>query len=156
VKLPLVRRALPSDAGALLDLEANFPDADRISRRSLHRLLKSPTADCLVAQKEQVSGAAVMLYRKGSKRARLYSVSVSPATSGQGIGALILSACNDAAKARNCDHIRLEVRQSNIRAISLYERSGFCVIGEKLSYYDDGENALIMELKLSSGDIPTS
>jgi len=41
--------------------------------------------------------------------------------------------------------ITLEVRKSNIPAISLYEKFGFKKIGERKKYYSDtGENALIM------------
>ena len=38
----------------------------------------------------------------------------------------------------------LEVRQSNFKAINLYEKCGFKVIYVRKNYYKD-ENALIME-----------
>ena len=37
----------------------------------------------------------------------------------------------------------LEVRKSNIKAISLYERVGFSFVGTRPKYYMDGEDALI-------------
>lgn len=42
-------------------------------------------------------------------------------------------------------YITLEVRESNIAAISLYEKFGFVSIGQRKKYYqDNNENALIM------------
>ena len=43
----------------------------------------------------------------------------------------------------------LEVRESNIPAISLYKKSGFSVISTRKKYYSDGENALVMQKELS-------
>ena len=40
--------------------------------------------------------------------------------------------------------ITLEVRASNLEAISLYEKNGFVKINTKKSYYDDGEDAVYM------------
>ena len=42
-------------------------------------------------------------------------------------------------------YITLEVRESNVAAISLYEKLGFTSIGQRKNYYqDNGENAIIM------------
>jgi len=43
----------------------------------------------------------------------------------------------------------LDVRKSNLRAINLYKKLGFKVVTERKGYYSDGENALLMELKIS-------
>jgi len=43
-----------------------------------------------------------------------------------------------------CTSIRLEVRESNIRAISFYERMDFKTIEKIEAYYEDGETALVM------------
>ena len=42
-------------------------------------------------------------------------------------------------------YITLEVRESNVAAISLYDKNGFVSIGERKGYYqDNNEDALIM------------
>ena len=145
---PHIRRAGPQDLNALLRLEESFPESDRVTRRNLLRQLRSPSVDVLLFEDREVLGGLVLLFRKGLRIARIYSISVLPTATGRGIGQALLQASIPAARARNCDRLRLEVRASNARAISLYERSGFCVIGEKPSYYDDGETALILELSL--------
>ena len=44
----------------------------------------------------------------------------------------------------------LEVRPTNTEALGLYERLGFRVIGRRKGYYfDTGEDALVMEARLS-------
>ena len=45
--------------------------------------------------------------------------------------------------------VGLEVRPSNREALPLYESLGFKVVGRRKGYYyDTGEDALVMELKL--------
>ena len=140
---PDIRRATSEDVAQILALESNFEENDRLSRDSL------PSADCLVADSGRVTGAAILLYRKGVQTARLYSISVSVDAGGQGIGRALIAAAKQVACDRDCLRLRLEVRKSNARAISLYERTGFKVIGRKDHYYDDGEDALIMQLDLT-------
>ncbi|MBO4245244.1 MAG: GNAT family N-acetyltransferase [Bacilli bacterium] len=45
----------------------------------------------------------------------------------------------------NNDHILLEVRNSNENAISFYHHLGFNTINIRKNYYDNGDDALIME-----------
>lgn len=42
----------------------------------------------------------------------------------------------------------LEVRQSNEKAISLYNKFGYNTISTRKKYYEDGENALIMQKEI--------
>ena len=48
---------------------------------------------------------------------------------------------------RHVEIIRLEVRESNVPAYSLYERLGFRQTGFVPGYYPDGEGARIYELR---------
>ena len=50
----------------------------------------------------------------------------------------------------NATRAILEVRQSNHRAIRLYKSIGFQTCSVRKRYYRDGENALVMELPLTS------
>ena len=45
----------------------------------------------------------------------------------------------------------LEVRPSNVSAVTLYRSLGFAVLARRERYYDDGEDAFVMELRLGSG-----
>lgn len=57
---------------------------------------------------------------------------------------LLITMFNDCYKEM-IKYVTLEVRESNIAAISLYEKFGFSSIGQRKKYYqDNGENAIIM------------
>ncbi len=47
------------------------------------------------------------------------------------------------------DEIRLEVRESNVGAVQLYERCGFVIAGRRPGYYTNPpEDALLMHRRL--------
>jgi ribosomal-protein-alanine N-acetyltransferase len=43
----------------------------------------------------------------------------------------------------------LEVRPLNVSAVTLYRAMGFVELSRRARYYDDGEDALVMELRLA-------
>jgi len=142
-----IRSAEPADIGALIDLENRSFSSDRISRSGLRRLILSPSAEVIVAVSgEAVAGYAVLLYRAGSPRARLYSLAVSPEF--RGLGREMLAAAEARAARRGCSSLRLEVRHDNQRAINLYERTGYRRFCQKPGYYADGATALRFEKTL--------
>lgn len=53
---------------------------------------------------------------------------------------------------KNVKKISLEVRQSNVSAIRLYEKCGFKKCGVRLSYYSDGEDAEFYVRNLSADE----
>lgn len=146
---PQVRSADASDLDALVALESSFPEEDRFDRRTWRRLFAG-NAHILVcaAPRDGLLAAAVMLYRKGARIARLYSITVAPAARGQGLARQLLAACEADAAARSAHAVRLEVRSSNSSAARLYEAAGYRVIATLESYYPDGEAALRMEKSL--------
>jgi [ribosomal protein S18]-alanine N-acetyltransferase len=147
-----IQRASPADAEVLIALENRCFDGDRIRPRSLRRLLRVPTACCLVARNVgRLCGALVLLFRSGSKRARIYSLAVDPAVRGQGIAAALLVAAEEAARGRGCKQLTLEVRLDNVVARRLYEKAGFSQSGIRLAYYEDGAEALSFRKELKSG-----
>ncbi len=61
-----------------------------------------------------------------------------------GIGRKLLKTAIENAKSRNCEFITLEVRESNVSAISLYESENFEVAGIRKKFYTDPiENGII-------------
>ena len=147
-----VRKAERGDVDALAALEHRVFATDRLSRRSLQRFLRSPSADVLVAQDDTgLAGNAIVLFRPRSVIARLYSIAVAPAMGGRGVGAMLLAAAEAAALARGCRAIRLEVHVTNHAAIARYRKSGYREFGRLRRYYEDGGDALRFEKRL---DLP--
>jgi len=146
-----VRRAGPRDLDALLELEHRVFATDRLSRRSLRHLLHAPTAEVLVAEADgRFAGTAIVLFRAGSRLARLYSIAVAPHMGGRGIASLLLDAAEDRARTRKCRAIRLEVHETNHRAISRYHKSGYREFGRHPAYYEDGGDALRFEKPIAT------
>ena len=63
---------------------------------------------------------------------------------GQKVGSLLLKGLIDLACSLDLKILNLEVRESNISAIKLYEKFGFEVCGIRKNYYDNVENAVLM------------
>lgn len=151
MRQPLIRPATQADIGALTALETSFPEEDRFDRRTWRRLF-SGNASILVCdtRKDGLLAAAVMLYRKSARVARLYSITVAPEARGKGIARALMAACEADATERGARAVRLEVRVTNSSATRLYEAGGYRVIATLESYYPDGEAALRMEKSLDA------
>ena len=73
------------------------------------------------------------------------NVAVSPAYRRQGIADKLISQLLKSAEDKELTFVTLEVRQSNIPAISLYEKNGFIKVGQRKNYYDlPKEDAILM------------
>jgi len=52
-------------------------------------------------------------------------------------------------KPKSVAEMLLEVRESNVIAIALYEKMGMIRVAKRASYYSDGEDALIFKMKFA-------
>jgi [ribosomal protein S18]-alanine N-acetyltransferase len=148
-----VRDARLQDVPDLERIESAAFKMDRMSRRSLHRHVQSPTADVLVAcHDRQAVGYAVVFYRRSTPVARLYSIATLPAARGKGVARALLRASERSARRRGCSAMRLEVRTDNAPAIRLYELEGYAPFGRYDSYYEDGAPALRFAKPLTQSD----
>lgn len=137
----LIRAGGLADLNELLAVEARFP-SDRLSARQFRRHLQSRSAWLGVADVAgRVAGYALVFFRRGAGRARLYSIAVDPTVRGQGLGTCLLVAAEAAARARGATGLALEVRTDNVVAIQLYERAGYQRFGCYPGYYEDGCDA---------------
>ena len=143
-----IRPAGPDELAALSALERASFSQDRIAKRSWRRLLRRPSALVLVAEAQGLAGALVLLFRRRSGIARVYSLAVTAASRGNGVGGALLTQASAAAAQRGCTHLRLETRLDNRAAQALFRRQGFAVTGRTESYYQDGMAALRLERRL--------
>ncbi|MCK6519086.1 ribosomal protein S18-alanine N-acetyltransferase [Myxococcota bacterium] len=92
---------------------------------------------------EDLSGA-VLGYALGWEVAgetQILRVAVGASHRRQGLGRALLEAL---CLACGGGEALLEVRVSNLPAITLYERAGFVITGRREAYYRDGEAAILM------------
>lgn len=97
----------------------------------------------LVAEDGRIVG--YLFARQVLDEVELLSLAVVPESRGQGIGKRLLSELIALVKAGQAVKIFLEVRESNSSAIRLYEKTGFRRFSIRKAYYQDGEDAVVME-----------
>jgi ribosomal protein S18 acetylase RimI-like enzyme len=95
-----------------------------------------------------LAGSMVILFRSNSRSARVYSLAVSAAARGMGIGRRMMAKAERETRMRGCSRMRLEVRMDNMPAIRLYESLGFIDTSVLPGYYDDGAHAFVMRKEL--------
>ncbi len=141
-----IRAAQPADLEELLRLEAQSFQTDRLSRRSFKRWLRHPGCVFLVSAGEDgLGGYILVILRRGTRLARLYSVAVDPAQRGQGLAARLIAEAEREARGAGALYMRLEVAGNNDGAIRLYRKLGYQTFGLYRDYYEDHTDALRME-----------
>ena len=83
--------------------------------------------------------------RPSQALAWIATIGVDPRYQRRGIGRALLRACESQLKL---PLVRLSVRISNSGAISLYEQEGYRTCDVWKNYYNDGEDAIVMEKAL--------
>lgn len=84
---------------------------------------------------------------------QITNIGTSPAYRRRGLGAAVMAALIEEAKARALSEISLEVRESNVAAISLYEKFGFRIMGKRPRFYTNPtETAYVMLLVLGGAE----
>jgi ribosomal protein S18 acetylase RimI-like enzyme len=142
------------DLAALIAIETAVFKTDQLSRRSFRHFLASPTAAALIVAddgSERLAGYALVLFPPRSLLARLYSIAVAPHLVRRGLGPLLLTAAEGAAKRHGRKAMRLEVHEHNTRAIARYEKSGYRFFGRHRDYYGDHGDALRFEKLFDAG-----
>jgi ribosomal protein S18 acetylase RimI-like enzyme len=135
----MIRTATLDDLESVLKLEQTF-GAEAFSRRSLrHHIKKGMT---LVIDETDIRGYSIVMVRRGSTLARLYSITVSEQYRGNGYGQALLAASESLAIKLGSDRIRLEVAEGNAIAQKLYLSNGYGRPIRLNGYYGDGEAAI--------------
>ncbi|NJK65954.1 MAG: ribosomal protein S18-alanine N-acetyltransferase [Microcoleus sp. CSU_2_2] len=79
------------------------------------------------------------------EEAHITILAIDPRWQNQGLGQALLWALLKSANQRQLERATLEVRSSNLAAISIYKKFGFKEAGRRKGYYaDTGEDALVM------------
>jgi ribosomal-protein-alanine N-acetyltransferase len=118
----------PKDAWPFLDLVAvlSFPGVIRLK----------------AVEQEQMIGFIAGDPRPSEDLSWIATIGVLPEYRGRGFGRALLEACE---AQLTTSQVRLSVRVSNQEAIRMYEKAGYRFLEQWTKYYDDGEDALIMQ-----------
>lgn len=147
------RFASTDDVDDLVALEHACFTLDRLRPRNFRWMLGRANASLIVATFHgSLVGYALLLFRRGSSLARLYSIAVSPECRGHGLGQRLLDQAQACAAGRQCACLRLEVRADNPAAISLYERNGYRRFATVDGFYEDHAQALRFEKRILNAE----
>ncbi len=106
-------------------------------------------AQCLLVNDELLGYVIAM---EGVQETHLLNITVAPARQRQGWAHMMLDALCLWSRRRAAEWLWLEVRESNQRALQVYERYGFRRVGLRKDYYpadrQQREHAVVMSLNL--------
>jgi ribosomal-protein-alanine N-acetyltransferase len=127
----LERICFEKDSWPLFDLIAvlSFPDVVRLKAMEDHKMVGFVAGDP----------------RPSQGFSWIATIAVLPGYRQRGIGRALLLACEAQLKT---PRVKLSVRASNQSAINLYEQEGYGTSDIWKAYYNDGENAIVMEKSL--------
>jgi ribosomal protein S18 acetylase RimI-like enzyme len=151
-----IRLAGLEDLGALVRLENESFESDRLTRRQFRYMMTRARARTLLAEDAAGSllGYVLVLFSKGTSVARLYSIAVDREARGQGVGRALVGAAEAAAWEQDRAYMRLEIRRDNLASQALFEGLGYRRFGVLSDYYEDHMEALRYEKALAPGLMP--
>jgi ribosomal protein S18 acetylase RimI-like enzyme len=145
----VIRQACLDDLKGLVALEQRCFDSDRISARQFRYLLTKAHALTLVDERgDGIVGDVVVLFRRGTSLARLYSIAVDGAARGRGVGGALLDAAGNAAREHGCAYMRAEIRTDNAPSLALFASRDYRQFGVLEDYYEDHADAVRLEKRL--------
>lgn len=107
--------------------------------------LKTECAFPLVALAPEQELAGYVCPRLLFDEGYILDIAVHRAFRGRGVGRVLVERVLAECREGGADFVSLEVRPSNEIAISLYRQLGFVETGRRRRYYENGEDALLME-----------
>ncbi|MBV7316296.1 GNAT family N-acetyltransferase/peptidase C39 family protein [Shewanella sp. NIFS-20-20] len=146
-----IRFATVEDLPALLQLEQQVFVTDLISARQMKRFISASHSLLLVAYADnQLAGYALLLFHRGTQLSRIYSIAISPNFQGRGYAKALLAKVEHEAIDRGYITIRLEVREDNLTALTLYQNLGYKPLKTLVHYYDDLASGIRMQKRLGA------
>ena len=136
------------DIGELLEIEVRAYSSPW-SEVNFRDALCSGYAGWIVLQDDQIVAYTVLLHTP--EGVEILNLCVDPDFQGNGLGGRLLSHIVSLANKNRAEKILLDVRASNVVAISLYKKFDFKKVGIRKNYYRDKtgkEDAILMTVEL--------
>lgn len=147
----ILRAAHRSEASAISGmsrLEIEHGLNWRWTTARVRRQINAAETMVLVASVDgEIEGFAIMKF--GDTEAHLLLLAVAPKTRRRGIGRAMVHWLEKSCETAGLSVIRLEVRATNLDAITFYEHLGYARSNEVANYYDGREAAVVMTRTLS-------
>lgn len=142
----MIRGALQSDVAAIATIEAECFGAGAWSESLVREQLAAEHRIVLIDDAVAYGVISVL-----GDVADLERIAVLPFARRRGIAGELLEQLIEAAGGHGAERMLLEVAADNEAAIGLYESYGFAAISTRKGYYPDGNDAQIMERRVTLG-----
>ncbi|OGR87088.1 MAG: ribosomal-protein-alanine N-acetyltransferase [Elusimicrobia bacterium RIFCSPHIGHO2_02_FULL_57_9] len=142
---PSVRPARATDLEQILAIEQDWSTTPHWNKVQFEKELAGPRAYFVVLERDgEVLGYAGIWVIP--PEAQITTIAVKPQAARQGHGRTLLTNLLEESRARGCDKVTLEASAKNTSALQLYESEGFRVVGRRPKFYNDGSDAVLMDL----------
>jgi ribosomal protein S18 acetylase RimI-like enzyme len=143
------RPASIEDIDALITIEDKCFSSDKLSRRSFRRFITNKQSTFLICcHQSKVIGYLLIVFHRGTRLARLYSMAVLNDYRGLGISTKLLKDAENLAIDKGALYLRLEVNTTNYIAIALYKKLYFREFALIEHYYEDQSDAIRMQKRI--------
>ena len=148
-----VREATDQDVPAILELENLCFKAPWSEKDVLYELHDNPVSNVWVIELEDKSQNLKSVvgycdYWHTFDSATIAQIAVHPSLQHKQLGSAMMDEIINDCYAKKVQTITLEVRVGNTPAINFYKKQGFKIETTKPHYYDNGEDAYYMILKV--------
>lgn len=139
----MIRVCTQNDLDVLLEIETELFSYPWPKKEFLYEFYENPFSTIYVFEHEGKVIGFVDLWIT-YEQAQIANIAVRKTAQGFGYGDALLKHSITEGIKNECENLTLEVRVSNNRAISVYEKNGFITVNTRKNYYDDGEDAYLM------------
>lgn len=148
--LPVIRRASEGDLESVFAIESAVQKSPW-AENAFDDFQKDEDVFFFVADDGNAKPVAFIIAISGDDFLEILNFAVAPTSQKQGIGSRLFKHVLNEASKSCIKTVRLEVREGNIPAITIYKKNGLKIVGMRKGYYsDNGENALLMTGEISS------
>ncbi|ODS01045.1 hypothetical protein AUC68_11685 [Methyloceanibacter methanicus] len=153
-----IRPAVPVEAALLTALHGACFDGALGPRptpwddAAMSRFIAGPPTLCLLATvaAPEPAPAGFLIARTAADEAELLTIGVLAAYRGRGFGRALLQHAAKSLREAGIRQLFLEVDETNAPALALYRGLGAVAVGRRPGYYENGGNAAVLRLDLTS------
>ncbi len=145
-----IRKMVSDDIFEIVKFD-NVIFGESLGKEFLESELKAnPMARYYVMTDAQEALMGMISYWISLDQAQINNFYIIPEHQGKGYGKELLSFALKKLKKSDVNEVTLEVRPSNQKANKLYQRFGFKQVAVRRNYYSNGEDALLLYLRIGS------
>lgn len=154
----LIREMKSADAAAVHEIQGAAPEAARWHASDYESLGQRPDGLVLVAERAESLGAVLgfVAAQVLGEEAEIQNLAIRADHRRHGVARRLIETLHRRLAGRGVNRVFLEVRVSNLPARNLYRVLGYSECGLRKNYYvSNGEDALVLNLRLSAFDCDT-